>query len=69
MENNTGTGKKTSATFPLPPKKNKNTGYKKFVKFIWVGLIAVVLGISGLFFAVSQGFFGGNAKCSGTGKS
>lgn len=58
MENNIGTGKKTSATFPLPPKKNKNTGYKKVVKFIWVGLIAVVLGISGLFFAVSQGFLG-----------
>jgi penicillin-binding protein 1A len=58
MENNLGTGKKTTAKFPLPPKKNKNTGYKKYIKFIWVGLIAVVLGISGLFFAVSQGFLG-----------
>ncbi|MBC7555755.1 MAG: transglycosylase domain-containing protein [Chryseobacterium sp.] len=58
MENNLGTGKKTTAKFPLPPKKNKNTGYKKYVKLIWVGLIAVVLGISALFFAVSQGFLG-----------
>ncbi|SFI37324.1 transglycosylase domain-containing protein [Halpernia frigidisoli] len=58
MENNTGTGKKTSATFPLPPKKNKKTGYRKYVRFIWVILIAVVLGVSALFFAVSQGFLG-----------
>ncbi|KUJ57754.1 transglycosylase domain-containing protein [Chryseobacterium aquaticum] len=49
----------TGKTFPLPPKKNaKNTAWKKWVKFIWVGLAAVVLGISGLFFAVSQGFLG-----------
>jgi penicillin-binding protein 1A len=58
MENNTGTGKKTSATFPLPPRKNRNKDYKKYIKFIWVGLIAAVLGISALFFAVSQGFLG-----------
>lgn len=48
----------TGSTFPLPPKKVKNKGYKKWVKFIWLALIAVVLGISGLFFAVSQGFLG-----------
>ncbi|MCU7614399.1 transglycosylase domain-containing protein [Chryseobacterium sp. GMJ5] len=53
---NTGTRGKT---FPLPPKKNnKNSSWKKWVKFIWIGFIAVVLGISGLFFAVSQGFLG-----------
>ncbi|GAB0154966.1 transglycosylase domain-containing protein [Chryseobacterium sp. Alg-005] len=46
-------------TFPLPPKKNKkDTSWKKWVKFIWLGLIAAVVGISALFFAVSQGFLG-----------
>ena len=55
-ENRSNTGKK-GKTFPLPPKK-KNTAWKKWVRIIWVGLIAVVLGISGLFFAVSQGFVG-----------
>lgn len=54
--NNKNAGNK-GKTFPLPPKK-KNTGWKKWVSFIWIGLIAVVLGISGLFFAVSQGFLG-----------
>ncbi|WP_299176169.1 transglycosylase domain-containing protein [uncultured Chryseobacterium sp.] len=49
----------TGKTFPLPPKKNKkDTSWRKWVKFIWLGLIAVVLGISALFFAVSQGFLG-----------
>ncbi len=38
--------------------KKKDTSWKKWVSFIWIGLIAVVLGISGLFFAVSQGFLG-----------
>lgn len=53
---NAGVGNKK---FPLPPKKkNNNLSWKKWVKFIWVGLIAIVLGISGLFFAVSQGFLG-----------
>ncbi len=57
-QNKQNTGSK-GKTFPLPPKKNqKNTVWKKWVKFIWIGLIAVVLGISGLFFAVSQGFLG-----------
>lgn len=45
-------------TFPLPPKNKKNGGWKKAVKLVWVGLIALVLGISALFFAVSQGFLG-----------
>ncbi|ASK31385.1 peptidoglycan glycosyltransferase [Chryseobacterium sp. T16E-39] len=57
-ENKKNTGTK-GKTFPLPPKKNnKNTGWKKWVRFIWLGLIVAVLGISGTFFAVSQGFLG-----------
>lgn len=57
-ENKQNTGKK-GRKFPLPPKKNKeNTSWKKWVRLIWLGLIMFVLGISGLFFAVSQGFLG-----------
>lgn len=57
-QNKQNTGSK-GKNFPLPPKRNqKNSGWKKWVRFIWIGLIAVVLGISGLFFAVSQGFLG-----------
>lgn len=57
-ENKKNTGSK-GKTFPLPPKKNKkNTSWKKWVSFIWLGLIVAVLGISGTFFAVSQGFLG-----------
>ena len=56
--NNQNTGNK-GKTFPLPPKKNsKSSAWKKWVRFIWIGFIAAVLGISGLFFAVSQGFLG-----------
>lgn len=44
--------------FPLPPKKTKKTGWKKWVKFIWAALIFAVLGIAALFFSVSQGFLG-----------
>ncbi len=58
MENKPTTTKKTKPQFPLPPKKKRNTGWKKWVKIIWVGLLAIVLGISALFFAVSQGFLG-----------
>lgn len=59
MEENKQNAGSTGKTFPLPPKKNKkNTSWKKWVKFIWLGLIAVVLGISALFFSVSQGFLG-----------
>ncbi|KMQ71373.1 penicillin-binding protein 1A [Chryseobacterium koreense] len=58
MENTKNQGNKPKATFPLPPKKIKNAGWKKWVKFIWIGLIALVIGIAALFFAVSQGFLG-----------
>ncbi|KPH11628.1 penicillin-binding protein 1A [Chryseobacterium sp. ERMR1:04] len=59
MEDNKRNVGSKGKTFPLPPKKNgKKTGWKKWVSIIWIGLIAVVLGISGLFFAVSQGFLG-----------
>lgn len=54
MENN----KKQGKTFPLPPKQKKSTRYKKWVRFIWLGFIVTVIGIAGLFFAVSQGFLG-----------
>ena len=46
------------STFPLPPKKNKKGGVKKWIKYIWMALVAVVLGIAALFFAVSEGFIG-----------
>ncbi len=49
---------KPGQKFPLPPKKTRNTGWKKWVRFIWMGLVAVILGIAALFFAVSQGFLG-----------
>ncbi|PIF43599.1 penicillin-binding protein 1A [Chryseobacterium sp. 52] len=58
MEDNRQNAGNKGKTFPLPPKKKKDTSWKKWVKFIWIGLIAVVLGISGIFFAVSQGFLG-----------
>jgi penicillin-binding protein 1A len=53
--NKQNTGNKEN--LPLPPKK-KDTTWKRWVKFIWIGFFALVLGISGLFFAVSQGFLG-----------
>lgn len=59
MEENKQNKGSKGKTFPLPPKKNtKNSAWKRWVKFIWIGFLAVVLGISGLFFAVSQGFLG-----------
>lgn len=58
MENKKNTGSTAKQQFPLPKKKQKSTGWKKWVRIIWIGLIAVVLGIAGLFFAVSQGFLG-----------
>jgi len=58
MEDNRQNAGNKGKTFPLPPKKKKDTSWKKWVRFIWIGLIAVILGISGLFFAVSQGFLG-----------
>ncbi len=44
--------------FPLPDKKKAKSGIRKWIKIVWIGFFAVVLGISGLFFAVSQGFVG-----------
>ena len=58
MENNQKKGNTTNQTFPLPPKKQKKSGWKKWVKFTWFALAAFVIGISALFFAVSQGFLG-----------
>lgn len=58
MENKPNMGSKPKQTFPLPPKKEKNLGWKKWVKLVWMSLIAVVIGIAALFFAVSQGFLG-----------
>lgn len=58
MENKQKLGSKPNQTFPLPPKKVKNTGWRRWVKFIWMGLMALVVGIAALFFAVSQGFLG-----------
>ncbi|WP_379966847.1 penicillin-binding protein 1A [Epilithonimonas sp. UC225_85] len=45
-------------TFPLPNKKKDRSGIKKWIKIIWIGFFAVVLGISATFFAVAQGFVG-----------
>ena len=56
MENTVKQG--STLNFPLPPKKQKNFGYKKWVKFIWLGLGGIILGTAFLFFAVSQGFVG-----------
>ncbi|WP_297984725.1 transglycosylase domain-containing protein [uncultured Chryseobacterium sp.] len=62
MENTNKKGTAAKSTFPLPPSnkqpKQKKKSPKKWIKLIWLGLIAVVLGISGTFFAVSQGFMG-----------
>ena len=58
MENKNNQGSKAKQTFPLPPKKQKSTGWKKWVKFVWMALIAVILGIAVVFFATSQGFLG-----------
>ena len=58
MEENKNISGSKGKTFPLPPKKKKDTSWKRWVKFVWIGLLAIVLGISGLFFSVSQGFLG-----------
>ncbi|UOE41085.1 transglycosylase domain-containing protein [Chryseobacterium suipulveris] len=58
MENTKNQENKPKQTFPLPPKKVKNRGWKKWVRFIWLALILAIIGIAGLFFAVSQGFLG-----------
>jgi penicillin-binding protein 1A len=54
MENKIKQG--STHTFPLPPKNNNKPSFKKWIKYIWTGLAAVVLGIAFLFFAISQGF-------------
>lgn len=46
------------STFPLPPKKKKTKGVGRWITFIWASFLAVVLGLAGLFFAVSEGFLG-----------
>lgn len=56
MENKIKQG--STHTFPLPPKNNNKPSFKKWIKYIWTGLAAIVLGIAFLFFAVSQGFLG-----------
>lgn len=48
----------TEKIFPLPKKKRKNKGVGRWIKLIWISLIVFVLGITGLFFALSQGFLG-----------
>ncbi len=58
MENKQSKTNKASGTFPLPPKKQKSRGWRKWVRFIWIGLIIAILGIASLFFATSQGFLG-----------
>lgn len=58
MENKKSMDAKGNKSFPLPPKKQKRTGWKKWVSLIWVGFFAIVIGIAGLFFAVSQGLLG-----------
>ena len=55
--NNKSTNNKS--TFPLPPKKKgKNGNVKKWIKYVWMSLAGIVLGIVALFFAVSEGFIG-----------
>ncbi len=58
MANNQNAGNQPKTQFPLPPKKVKSTAYRKWIRLTWLGFIALVLGLSGLFFAVSQGFVG-----------
>lgn len=58
MENKQTTGNQTKKTFPLPPKAQRNKGWKKWVKLTWMAFFAAVIGIAGLFFAVSAGFLG-----------
>lgn len=46
------------ATFPLPPKKKNNRKYRRWIGFIWLGFLATVVGLTGLFFAVANGLLG-----------
>lgn len=56
MENKKQTGNKS--TFPLPKKKPQGAATQRWIKFIWTALVVVILGVSAVFFAVSQGFLG-----------
>lgn len=45
--------------FPLPPsKKRKVTGYRGWIRLIWIGVLGFMLLIAGLFTAVSFGMLG-----------
>ncbi|NAW50617.1 peptidoglycan glycosyltransferase [Elizabethkingia argentiflava] len=47
--------------FPLGSKKKKRSsdkGVQKVIRWVWLGLLTIVLGIAGLFFLVSEGFLG-----------
>lgn len=50
--------KSENKTFPLPEKKKSKPFVKKWIKIVWMSFLGLVLGISALFFAVSQGFIG-----------
>lgn len=59
MENNKNNNGKSGAKFPLPPKKKaKKPAIRRWITLIWISFVALILGISALFFAVSQGFVG-----------
>lgn len=57
MDNNTIDNNKKGQKFPLPEKKQKSK-VGRWIKIVWISLLVIVLSISGLFFAVSEGFFG-----------
>lgn len=50
--------KSTGRKFPLPPKKKKNTGWKKWVALIWLCFIGFIVGVAALFYSVSAGLLG-----------
>lgn len=59
MENNKNNKGNSGAKFPLPPKKKTSkSGIRRWITIIWISFVAIVLGITALFFAVSQGFIG-----------
>lgn len=46
------------STFPLPPKKQKNKGYRKWISIVWIGFFSTVIGLFLLFLATSFGLLG-----------